>query len=45
MIHKTAIIDPKAKISSNVIIGPYSIIGPHVEIDEGVLIQSHGNIE
>ena len=45
MIHKTAIIDPKAKISSNVIIGPYSIIGPHVEIDEGVLIQSHVNIE
>ena len=28
MIHKTAIIDPKAKISSNVEIGPYSIIGP-----------------
>ena len=25
MIHKTAIIDPKAKISSNVKIGAYSI--------------------
>ena len=37
MIHKTAIIDPKAKISSNVKIGPYSIIGPNVEINEGIL--------
>ena len=44
MIHKTAIIDPKAKIASNVKIGPYSIIGPNVEIDEDVIIQSHVNI-
>ena len=44
MIHKTAIIDSKAKISSNVKIGPYSIIGPHVEIDDDVVIQSHVNI-
>ena len=34
MIHKTAIIDPNAKISSDVKIGPYSVIGPNVEIDE-----------
>ena len=34
MIHKTAIIDPKAKISSHVEIGPYSIIGPNVEIGD-----------
>ena len=40
MIHKTAIIDPKAKISSNVEIGPYSIVGPNVEIDENSEIQS-----
>jgi UDP-N-acetylglucosamine acyltransferase len=44
MIHKTAIIDSKAKISSNVEIGPYTIIGPHVEIDDDVVIQSHVNI-
>ena len=44
MIHRTAIIDPKAKISSNVKIGPYSIIGPNVEIDDDVIIQSHVNI-
>ena len=44
MIHKTAIISPKAKISSTVQVGPYSIIGPDVEIDDDVIIQSHVNI-
>tara|TARA_B110000090_G_scaffold206565_1_gene256232 strand:+ start:349 stop:1134 length:786 start_codon:yes stop_codon:yes gene_type:complete len=44
MIHKTAIINQKAKISSNVEIGPYSVIGPDVEIDDDVIIQSHVNI-
>jgi len=41
MIHKTAIIDSKAKISSTVEVGPYSVIGPDVEIDDDVIIQSH----
>jgi UDP-N-acetylglucosamine acyltransferase len=44
MIHKTAIIDPKAKIASNVEIGPYCVIGPNVEIGENTIIQSHVNI-
>ena len=44
MIHKTAIIDSKAKISATANIGPYVVIGPDVEIDENVVIQSHVNI-
>jgi len=44
MIHKTAIIDTKAKISSNVNIGPYTVIGPNVEIGDNTVIQSHVNI-
>ena len=44
MIHSTAIIDPKAKISENVYIGPYCLIGPNVEINENTEIQSHVNI-
>ena len=44
MIHKTAIVDPKAKIFSNVTIGAYSVIGPDVEIDENTIINSHVNI-
>ena len=44
MIHKTAIIDPKAKLATNVEIGPYCVIGPNVEIGENTIIQSHVNI-
>ena len=44
MIHKTALVNSKAKISNNVQIGPYSVIGPNVEIGEGTIVQSHVNI-
>ena len=44
MIHKTAIIDPKAKISSSIDIGPYTVIGPNVEIGDNTSIQSHVSI-
>ena len=44
MIHKTAIIDEKAKINEKVEIGPYTVIGPNVEINEGTKIQSHVSI-
>ena len=44
MIHKTAIIDSMAKISSSVTIGPYTVIGADVEIDNNTIIQSHVNI-
>ena len=44
MIHKTCIIDKKAKISKNVKIGPYTIVGPNVEIGENSEIYSHVNI-
>ena len=44
MIHKTAIVDKNAKISINVEIGPYSVIGPDVEIGESTIIHSHVNL-
>ena len=44
MIHSTAIVDSKAKISKNVHIGPYCVIGPNVEIDENTELKSHINI-
>jgi len=44
VIHKTAIIDSKAKISSNVQIGAYTVIGPNVEIDENTIVHSHVSI-
>jgi UDP-N-acetylglucosamine acyltransferase len=44
MIDKTAVIDPKAKLHSSVKVGPYSVIGANVEIDENTEIQSHVSI-
>jgi UDP-N-acetylglucosamine acyltransferase len=44
MIHKTADIDSNAKISSNVKIGPYCVIGPNVEISGDTIVHSHVNI-
>ena len=44
MIHPTAIVDKKSKISENVYIGPYCIIGPDVEINENTKLHSHINI-
>lgn len=41
MIHETAIVDASAKLADSVSIGPYSIIGPDVEIGEGCEIASH----
>ena len=44
MIDKTAVIDPRAKISSNVKIGAYTVIGPDVEIGKNTNIQNHVSI-
>ncbi len=44
MIHQTAIIASKAKLHNSVKVGPYSVIGANVEIDENTEIQSHVSI-
>ena len=40
-IHPTAIVEPGARIASDVEIGPYAVIGPHVEIGPGSRVGSH----
>ena len=41
MIHPTAIIDPSAKLADSVTVGPWTWIGPAVEIGEDTVIESH----
>lgn len=41
VIHSTAIIDPTARLGAGVQVGPYSVIGPDVEIGENTWIASH----
>ena len=45
MIHKSSVINPKAKISKNVKIGPFCCIGPNVELEENVELFSNVHIE
>ncbi len=44
MIHKTALIDSKAKLHRTVSVGPYSVIGANVEIGKNTEVQSHVSI-
>jgi len=41
MIHPTAVIDPSAKIGSNVKVGPFCVIGANVEIGDDTILESH----
>jgi len=41
LIDPRAIIDPSARLGSNVSVGPWTIIGPHVEIGDDCSIASH----
>ena len=45
MIHPTAIVDPGAKLAHGVTVGPYSVIGPRVEIGEESWIGAHVVLE
>ena len=45
MIHPTAIVDSKSRISNDVDIGPYCIIGPEVEIASNTKLHSHISIK
>ena len=44
-IHPTAIIDSTAEIDDDVRIGPYCVVGPHVRIGAGSVLESHVSIE
>ena len=41
MIHERAIVSDRARIHEEVSIGPYSIVGPDVEIGPGTRVESH----
>jgi UDP-N-acetylglucosamine acyltransferase len=40
-IHPTAVIAPGARLADDVVIGPYCVIGEHVELAAGVSLKSH----
>ena len=44
-IHKTALVDPSAKLGKDVFIGPLAIVGPNVELGDGVEVGAYTVIE
>ena len=40
-IHPTAIVDPKAELGAETIVGPYSIVGSEVVLGQGCWLQHH----
>ncbi len=40
-VHKTAIVDASAELAPGVVVGPYSVVGPRVRLEEGVKLHSH----
>ena len=44
-VHSTAIIDPQAKVPASCKVGPYCVIGAHVELGERCDLISHVTIE
>ena len=44
-IHPTAIVDSKARIAQSAEIGPYSIIGPEVEIGRSTRLMANNYVE
>ena len=41
MIHPQAIVNPAARLHESVTVGPWSVIGPDVELGEGCVVESH----
>ena len=44
MIHKSSVIDSKAKIGKDVKIGPFCFVGANVQLDDGVELISNVHI-
>lgn len=44
-IHPTAVVDRKAQLADCVKVGPYCVVGPYVNIEEGTELKSHVVVE
>jgi len=43
-VHPTAVVDPRAKLADDVVVGPYAVIGGDVDLAHGVEVVSHAQI-
>jgi len=43
-IHALAVVDPAARLADDVVVGPFCVVGPEVEIGAGTVLKSHVNV-
>lgn len=44
-IHALAVVDASAQLAGDVVVGPFCVVGPGVEIGAGTVLKSHVNVE
>lgn len=44
-VHPTAIVSSEARLHSTVVVGPYAVIGPNVEMGEGCVVMAHAVVD
>jgi UDP-N-acetylglucosamine acyltransferase len=44
-VHATAIVHPEARLADDVVVGPYCLIGPEVELGAGCRLESHVRLD
>ena len=44
-IHRSALVDPAARLGAGVTVGPFSIVGPEVTLGDGAVVGAHAILE
>jgi UDP-N-acetylglucosamine acyltransferase len=44
-IHTQAIVDPRAELGEDVVVGPFAIVGPNAKIGDGTEVMHHATVE
>jgi UDP-N-acetylglucosamine acyltransferase len=44
-IHPSAIVDPAAKLGTDVVVGPYAFVGAGVQLGDGTVLHHHATVE
>jgi UDP-N-acetylglucosamine acyltransferase len=43
-VHASAVVDPRAQLADDVVVGPFAVVGPHVVLGPGVELAPHAHV-
>jgi UDP-N-acetylglucosamine acyltransferase len=44
-VHASSVVDPRARLADDVVVGPFCVVGPDVTLEPGVVLDSHVRLE